>query len=138
MPGAHVQEDRGAAAADDRAGVVLDRREVAVLGRDAPERFAGTAERRLHAARNVAERVVCRRAHVLVPPVTADEAVVTARDARVRRDPIDGVADAIRPRRRCAVALALVRGEPASAEPCLPRAADALPAPAAAPPELER
>ena len=78
-----VEEDRRAAARHDRARVVLDHREVAVLRRDPPERLAAAAERRPRAARDVPERVVRRRARVLVPPVAADEPVVAE---RARRD----------------------------------------------------
>ena len=61
-PGAHVEEDPGAAAGDDRARVVGDHGEVAVRRRRARHVLAGRAERRRRAAADVAEAVVVRRA----------------------------------------------------------------------------
>ena len=90
-PDRNVEEDRRCRAPDDRAVVVVDDCEIAVLRRYAPERLAAAAEARTDAAGDMAEAVVGRRARILVPPVAAGEPVVAEAHARVRRDAVDGV-----------------------------------------------
>src|SRR5207302_5778921 len=135
--GRDVEEDRRTPAGHDRARVVVDHREIPVLRRDLPERLARAAERRTRAAGDVPEAVVGRRARVFVPPVAADEPVIAKPHAGVRSDAVDRLAETVRAGRCRPVALALVRREPAPAEVCRPRPADATPAPAAPPPHAD-
>src|SRR5438270_3660192 len=125
VAGIDVQEDRRAAAGDDRRRVVFHDGEETVGGRDPPQRLASPAERRARPAPDMPEEVVARRARILVPPVPADDAVEAEAHAGVGVDPVDDRPELVRAERGGAVALAMVRGDAVAPDSRTPRAEDA-------------
>ena len=71
-----VYKNARAGVGHHRVGVVVDHREAGVRDRFCPQSFAIPAEGWLLAARKVLEGVVAGRCGVLIPPISADKAMV--------------------------------------------------------------
>jgi len=106
-----VDEDARARVGHYRVGVVVDYGEAGICDRFGPESFAVAAEWWLLAAGYMLEGVVPARRGVLVPPVTADKAVVGLLGTGVGSVAIYDRSDTENTNRCGAVALPVVVGK---------------------------